>query len=1070
MRLKPTALLLLVAAIWVGGAREASAQLDPLLFIKRTPPNVLLVVDTANRMQRDQNNDYRDANVYAVKGATYETTLGVPPLSKAYRRKYVNLQNTDQSINGDKFAADDIKVFSDLSAGTDYTNFDEYTRLAVARRAMIAAITANQSVARFGLIKMRQSSPAAGIEGKEGPVKITNSAILQTPTDTTNTGKWNITRPSVTAPNGSITTLGAGLLVGASATSNQTILDTLALGVGKTSGTLKGLIPGGTDAINITDAPVEYMLEDAKKHAGDLIANDTTCANTAVVLIVGGPEGTTSSPAMSASARAKEFLKLGPGANRRVPIYVIALWPVLTAAQRTELQNIAANSGGYYKEITKDMVDAASPAADQPVPEVVRTINLAVQHAFASQSDFDTAPTASLPYGPQTEFQVTSPIIGTVNLENALDIKGVPLVNSRIEHPVTKIFIPQRSNMLITTGFALPGVDAATDGDAGFRGRIRAFRVYEPVKDDKKPTGWTFKSAGTPLWVATVPAASSRNVFTSLPDGTVVPFDTSHVGDLKPYLNDAHPDTLIDFIRSKPLGGIVSSTPAMMDPPSLDPPPDADYPGFRDENKNRRTTIWVGANDGMLHGIDARTGVEVWAFIPFNLLPKLKELRKGQPVGDFRYFVDGSPKVADVKIAGKWRTYLIMGQGAGGTFYQTFDVTLDKMADSVAPDTDDISSVLGYFARTDAVPLKWAFPLYKNFDWTITKCGPATAQYTCWGDIAATAPAVEKSVGESWSDPAIGQIESNSGFYTVLVGSGFFKYSMQQGANRGGAVAGTTFYLLNAETGEVFDSKSVGNDGKAENVDNCGTAAAKGCTELKNALQADPVATGPSDSRFISKAYVGDLDGKIWRFDVGLNASKLPYIKAAPTKVYDATASHPNFASMATVNVGGTQQFLFQGTGSDLLPSTGVKQSYKLLVILDGVSTAKAEIALTLTDGLAGDEKVTSFPAVAGDIVFFTTTTYKPTTPCTPPDGTLYAFTFVGGPAYDTNGDGKFDAKTDSVKAKTTTGSRASAPFIVDQHPVFAAGDKIEVLGDQTDFNNGVGQAGVRILTWREVR
>jgi hypothetical protein len=161
MRLKPTALLLLVAAIWVGGAREASAQLDPLLFIKRTPPNVLLVVDTANRMQRDQNNDYRDANVYAVKGATYETTLGVPPLSKAYRRKYVNLQNTDQSINGDKFAADDIKVFSDLSAGTDYTNFDEYTRLAVARRAMIAAITANQSVARFGLIKMRQPESKA---------------------------------------------------------------------------------------------------------------------------------------------------------------------------------------------------------------------------------------------------------------------------------------------------------------------------------------------------------------------------------------------------------------------------------------------------------------------------------------------------------------------------------------------------------------------------------------------------------------------------------------------------------------------------------------------------------------------------------------------------------------------------------------------------------------------------------------------------------------------------------------------------------------------------------------------
>jgi len=1076
MRLKPSLVLLSLCAIGLGTAREASAQLDPLLFIKRTPPNVLLVVDTANRMQRDVNNDYRDPAPYTAQGALanpFELTLGVSGAntSKLYRRTYVNLQNTDQSINGDKFSTDDIRVTGDLQ-GSDYTNFDEFTRLSVARRAIVAAVKANIDVARFGLIKMRQDTPTAGTEGNEGPVKVTNGAILQTPTDTGNTAKWKITRSTVARANGAVATLGAGLVFGASTTSNQSIVTMLGLGVGQTSGAgvnlVKGLVPGGRDAVNILDAPLEYMLEDAKKHATDLIAADPNCANTIVVMFVGGAEGTTATPAMTASVRAKEFLTLGT-ANRRVPIYVIALWPQVTDAQRKELQDIAANSGGYYQEITKAMVTAAAPAADRPVPEVVRTINLAVQHAFTAPSDFNTAPTVALPYGPQTEFQVTSPIIGTVNLENATDINSVPLPNTRIEHAVTKAIVPQRSNVLVTTAFAIPGVEPGKPADGGFRGRLRGFRVYAPVKDDKKPTGWSFEAAGTPLWVASVPNASVRNIFTALPDGTVVPFDSSHVGDFKQYLNDAAPDTLVEFIRSKPLGGVVSSTPAMMDPPSLDPPPDKDYPGFADENEKRRSMIWVGANDGMLHAIDARTGIEVWAFIPFNLLPKLKTLRNGQPVGDFRYFVDGSPKVADVKIAGKWRTYLIMGEGAGGTFYQTFDVTLDGIGDRVAPDTSDITGVLAYFARTDAVPLKWTFPLYKNFDTTITKCGPAAAQYTCWGDLAAGATAVEKTVGETWSDPAVGQIESSTGVYSVLVGSGFFKYSMQEGTNRNKAVAGNTFYLLNAETGAVFDSASVGSDNKAEDVDNCATTTA-GCTQLKNALQADPVATGPADSRFITKAYIGDLDGKIWRFDVGLNTSKLPYIKSAPTKVYDATAGHPNFASMATVNVGGTQQFLFQGTGSDLLPSTGVKHSYKLLVVLDGTSTAKAEIPLAITDGLADDEKVTSFPAVAGDIVFFTTTSYKPATPCTPPDGILYAFTFVGGPAYDTNRDGKFDAKTDSVKAKTVTGSRASAPFIVDQHLVFAAGDKIELLGDQQDFNNGVGQAGVRILTWREIR
>ena len=31
-------------------------------------------------------------------------------------------------------------------------------------------------------------------------------------------------------------------------------------------------------------------------------------------------------------------------------------------------------------------------------------------------------------------------------------------------------------------------------------------------------------------------------------------------------------------------------------------------------------------------------------------------------------------------------------------------------------------------------------------------------------------------------------------------------------------------------------------------------------------------------------------------------------------------------------------------------------------------------------------------------------------------------------------------------------------------------GTNLQVFGDTEDFNNGVGQAGVRILSWREVR
>ena len=174
---------------------------------------------------------------------------------------------------------------------------------------------------------------------------------------------------------------------------------------------------------------------------------------------------------------------------------------------------------------------------------------------------------------------------------------------------------------------------------------------------------------------------------------------------------------------------------------------------------------------------------------------------------------------------------------------------------------------------------------------------------------------------------------------------------------------------------------------------------------------------------------------------------------------------------MAAVTVG-TDVYIFVGTGSDLLPSYGVNGSYMLLGIKDnGTSGSKAfEIDLAKTDGSGDDEKVTAFPAVAGDIVFFSTTSFKPTTPCTSADANLYALTFLGGAVYDSTGDNKV-SKDESPKVRTLAGAgRATAPFIVDQHLAFGAGSKIEMLGDPNDFNNGVGDVGVRILSWRDVR
>jgi len=240
------------------------------------------------------------------------------------------------------------------------------------------------------------------------------------------------------------------------------------------------------------------------------------------------------------------------------------------------------------------------------------------------------------------------------------------------------------------------------------------------------------------------------------------------------------------------------------------------------------------------------------------------------------------------------------------------------------------------------------------------------------------------------------------------------------------------------------------------------------CRRMKNALQADPVATGPTNTRYIAKSYIGDLDGRVWRFDLSLGPGGTPEFSGLPLRLFDAGATHPLFASMASVNVGGTQDYLFFASGSDSLPSNGVSQSYKLFGVLDtaSIGAAKFTIDLEAVDGAAGDEKPSIFPAVAGDIVFFTTSTFYPATPCRDPVANLYAVTFLGGAAYDTNSSGSV-TRTDSTKVRSVAGGRATAPFVVDQHLVFGAGGKVEILGDPRDYNNGFGQVGVRILSWR---
>lgn len=104
------------------------------------------------------------------------------------------------------------------------------------------------------------------------------------------------------------------------------------------------------------------------------------------------------------------------------------------------------------------------------------------------------------------------------------------------------------------------------------------------------------------------------------------------------------------------------------------------YSAFIDTYKNRTPMIYVGSNDGMLHGFSATDGSEKIAYVPQGVIPSLTRLTDPTYNQQHRYFVDGSPMTGDIDISTdpanpQWRTMLVGTLGAGGRGYFVLDVT-----------------------------------------------------------------------------------------------------------------------------------------------------------------------------------------------------------------------------------------------------------------------------------------------------------------------------------------------------------------------------------------------------------
>ncbi|MDQ6638504.1 MAG: PilC/PilY family type IV pilus protein [Pseudomonadota bacterium] len=125
-----------------------------------------------------------------------------------------------------------------------------------------------------------------------------------------------------------------------------------------------------------------------------------------------------------------------------------------------------------------------------------------------------------------------------------------------------------------------------------------------------------------------------------------------------------------------PLGDVINSSPYYVGAPNYGYYDDfeaARYSSFVAAYRARTPVIYMGANDGMLHAINATTGAEIFAYVPSPViadLPKLTDLAYAH-----RYFVDGSPTVGDVFYNSAWHTLLVAGMRAGAKGLFALDVT-----------------------------------------------------------------------------------------------------------------------------------------------------------------------------------------------------------------------------------------------------------------------------------------------------------------------------------------------------------------------------------------------------------
>ena len=251
------------------------------------------------------------------------------------------------------------------------------------------------------------------------------------------------------------------------------------------------------------------------------------------------------------------------------------------------------------------------------------------------------------------------------------------------------------------------------------------------------------------------------------------------------------------------------------------------YPAFTTAQQNRQQVVYVGANDGLVHGFRSGTyntttgtytnndGYELLAYMPGAVVQSIHSTTN--PQVDFsnaqyghNFFVDATPGEGDLFFDGQWHSWLVGGLGPGGSAIYALDVTNPAS-----------------FSEANAASLVVG-------EWS-------AANITCTNTSAPNASNCATNLGNTYGTPQVRRL--HDGNWAVIFGNGFGSTSGDAGIFVGVLNPNTgapTFYYLSTSTGSAAKPNGI-------------------------------AYTTPADfdgDHVTDYVYAGDLQGNIWRFDL----------------------------------------------------------------------------------------------------------------------------------------------------------------------------------------------------------